>query len=1171
MRIQDGQDHVDCVQELRWFPFRSCPTQPRSRVTFRGRRELYRQHRCSCILSPDRVRKQRARREGRTLTGFWYVTGAAPPLKQVRHRRSGSEPVRDRRRRLCHSEQTVRNVRQNAFPVRSPRGEHDCDSFATTRDGRDARPVATPCANRGGCRLLGVLSLLVSVCTCRCAASPPCRSAPSRSVSRATFLRVRPDAATLHRPRTAPADAFECVQVLPRTMARRPADLDLHRERVGPTSAAPPASSSQPRPPPLARDGNAAAGSAPRKRTAHKPRRAVVRRRGARVDSESDQDELDRPSSPPASHAANRKSRPDSDSDSDLDLPSSDDDDDDEEDADDDGIAEPKTPATASVEQLPQSLDPATAATTPRQSLKSRKAVLAGQVLHPSWSDMPAPGEDGDTSLPTLDFSNLSLDIVQHLPTSPAPRSDPADASIFKAQVPSLAVSQSTLTPGGFSKKQLQEQKRQAKLVALKQKDPEAAERIEAERQLRLSAKRLAKKERAKEKKRERKALELASKPALSDPQAVPSTGSATAALPASNAQAARPPKSVRPVVPSRPSRTAVALGLLGPEARVPAPGHAPSALPSAASATTPVVPAATHQPAFLPRDAEGRPKMPQNVPATRPRPLHPDVDDEHSATQWVRGRGGAPRGFGSYRGRGAARFAQSDRQEVAAAPPPHQDAEGADLTRFEPGAGAVRGRAVRGRGALARGGFAASRGRGVVPGPPGSINPRYAHLPFHPLHRFPSSSSSSAPKSASPVPSNRSTDQASNVEPEEVTTASPDEQLFEAEAGSSADVPQRPAVGVVRLPDGGAAQISIAVKGAAAAAKATALAAREHAASKENRQSNERITVGQNRSEVPKLSDPGILYASEPRRPTEAEEAANLALTASEARREPLSLLHQVPPHLQASAGPSAQQYEAPMYYQQQPYSVPYWSSEPSEPYPISAPSPATASELAFATGLAHPAPSSAYFVPPRPNKRVEIKNPSSRDGQSPAPSSATKSAPPAPVDALEAAREVRDAQILQHQEQQRQAEASYMHTLNYGFRQQQAPASPTLNRAMFAASPTFARDGFPAPANTPLPPMSSGPHPVPHLFPPSPMYSPYPPPPAHVLAPPPPAAPPTTFELVAPYPSHYPAAAAYYAPQQPMYQHSLSPPPGAPTGYYGVYGARPVAYEEQPQWTGY
>ncbi|GAA5864484.1 hypothetical protein JCM3774_005142 [Rhodotorula dairenensis] len=956
-------------------------------------------------------------------------------------------------------------------------------------------------------------------------------------------------------------------------MPGRPVDLDLRRERAGgPKSAvaAPPASSSL-APAPVARDSSPA-GPVPRKRTAHKPRRAVVRRRGARVDSESEQDELDRPRSSRA--AANRKSR-DSDSESDLDVPSSDD----EEDSDDDDdadIAEPKTPATASVEQLPQALDPAAAASTaPRQPPQSRKAVLAGQVLHPSWSDMPAPGEDGDTSLPTLDFSNLSLDIVQHLPSPPAPRSHPAVASTSKAQAPPPST-HITAMPGGLSKKQLQEQKRQAKLAALKQQDPEAAERIEAERQERLAAKRLAKKERLKERKRERKALEHTTKHASvaphDDPEVAPTPSSTPASLPAaSGPKTARPPKSARPVVPSRPSRTAVALGLLGPESHTTPPDYAPSALPPSASATTPVVPAASRQPAFLPRDSQGRP-IPQSLPSSRPRPPHHHVvDDEHAASQqWMRGRGGAPRGFGSYRGRGAARFAQQERDEGAAAQQQQQqDAEedqlATDSARFS--SSGVRGRGGRGRGALVRGGGITGRGRGAVTGPPGSINPRYAHLPFHPLHRFPSSSSTSAPKSASPVPSNRSTDQASNVGPEEVTTASPDEQLFEVEAEPSADAPQKP-TGVVKLPDGGAAQISIAVKGAAAAQ-----AAREHAASKENRPSVERVGVGSTGPEPPKLSDPGILYASEPRRPTEAEEAANTASVGPEARREPLSLLHQVPPHLQATAGPSTQQYEAPVYYQQQqPYSVPYWSSDPAEPYPISSPSPAPASEHAFGTGLAHPAPSSAYFVPPRPNKRVEIKNPSSRDGQSPAPSSGTKSAPPAPVDALEAAREIRDAQILQQQEQQRQAEASYLQAVNYGFQQQQqqAPASPTSNRAMFAASPTFTRDGFPTPANAPLPPAPGGPHPVPHPFPAPPMYSPYPPPPAHVMAPPPPP-PTTTYELVAPYPSHYPAAAAYYAPQQPMYQHSLSPPPGAPTGYYGVYGARPLAFEEQPQWTGY
>lgn len=933
-------------------------------------------------------------------------------------------------------------------------------------------------------------------------------------------------------------------------MSVRPAALDLQRERVEPkqqqhSTGAPPASST---PPQLARsDSNAPNQS--RKRTAHKPRRAVVRRRGARVDSESEQDDLD-------SQRANVKSR-DSDSDSDdLDLPSSDDDDSEE---DDDGIAEPKTPATASVEQLPQSLD--TAATPPRQPPKSRKAVLTGQVLHPSWSDMPAPGEDGDTSLPTLDFSNLSLDVVQHLP-SPPPRSRPAVSSTSKAAAVSSAPapqpqasSAAAVQLGGLSKKQLQEQKRQAKLAALKQKDPEAAERIEQEHQERAAAKRLAKKERLKEKKRERKALEHAAKDASAQPAPSQLEPDALATVPpsASNDKPARPAKSARPVVPSRPSRTAVALGLLGPESPPPAAASSDRpapALPASASATTPIVPAATRQPAFLPRDSEGRPVV-QSLPPTRPR-AHLQTDDDHAASQWVRGRGGAPRGFGSYRGRGAARFAhQPERDEVSA----HPDA--AEENRD------FRGRGGRVRGAIARGGFAGRGGRGVVAtGPPGSINPRYAHLPFHPLHRFPSPSPA-APKSASPAPSNRSTDQASNVGPE-LTTASPDEQLFEAEAESSASaaVQEKP-TGVVKLPANGSAQIMMTVKGAA-----PAQAAREHGASKENRPPAESAdAAATSEGEPHKLSDPGILYASAPRRPTEQEAAES-----SEAPREPLSLLHQVPPHLQASTGPPVVQQDTPVYYQQQqPYSGPYWSSEAPEPYPISTPSPAPASEQQFSLPLAHPAPSSAYFVPPRPNKRVEIKNPSSRDGQSPAPSTATKSAPPAPVDALEAAREIRDAQIVQQQEQQRQAEAFYMHAMNYGFQQQQqqqAPAPP--DRPPFPSSPTFTRDGFPIPANAPLPPPSVDQQAVLQPLHAPQMYNPYPP--THVMAQPPPLPPTTTttYELVAPYPSHYPAAAAYYAPQQqPMYQPTLSPP----AGYYGgMYGARPVVYEEQqPQGTGY
>lgn len=871
-----------------------------------------------------------------------------------------------------------------------------------------------------------------------------------------------------------------------------------------------------------------------------------MRRRGARVDSESEQDELDRP--------RQLQGQADSDSglDGDLGVPSSgDEDSDDADDDDDDGAAEPKTPATASVEQLPSIA--AAAASTSRHSLKSQKAVLAGQVDHPSWSDLPAPGEDGDTSLPTLDFSNLSIDVAGGLP-SPGPVLRTSTLSSMPARSPAAE------TSAPLNKKQLKEQRRQAKLAALREQNPVEAEQLEKAREEREAAKRLAKKERLKDKRRDRKALERAAREgglpeATTAPTTVESSLAQGGVLKPTVPKAPKQAKPARPVVPSRPSRTALALGLVNSNTAQPSNSPSP-APPAAAPSSAPAVSLPSMQPAFLPRDAEGRPIPPAANPPVRPPAQRPaeGVADEAS-DHWERNRGDVPRGFDSYRGRGTGRPAYRDREEVAA-PSAREEIDAPGFTGlFIRGRGRARG---RGRGLVTRGGLA-PRGR-TVNGPPGSINPRFAHLPFHPLHRFPSPSAS--PKPASPAPSNRSSE-AVVAAPPEVTSACPDEQLFEAAADES-DGP----TGVVKLPDGGVSQVTIAVKGAAAAQ-----AARKAA-----------LTAGQpvepSSESVPRavhtpFDDPGVLYASAPR-PAVTDGAP---LPASPPARA-ISAMEEVPPHLQEYAGGQ----DGAMYYQQQQYSAPYWTPDATESYSIGGPSPAPPSPLPFAVTAAHPPPSSAYFVPPRASRRVEIKPPSSRDGQSPAPSSTSKVTSQPPVDALAAAREIRDAQMRQQQEQQAQAESAYMRAAaaGYGFAPPPPPSfspapglppSPTATRAPHPTSPSLGPDAFLSPANAPLPAASPAQHahgPV-HALPPHlPMYSPY----SH--------APPTTYELVAPYPSYYPSAAAYYAPQPVYHQHHFPPPPppaGPPPAVaYGAlpgpplpHGAYPIGDDEKRYWSGY
>ncbi|POY71443.1 hypothetical protein BMF94_5756 [Rhodotorula taiwanensis] len=935
-------------------------------------------------------------------------------------------------------------------------------------------------------------------------------------------------------------------------MSVRPADLSPPRNGSAGENVAPPPPAHEPsKPGQLASIG---ASGQPRKRVPNKaPRRTVVRRRGARVDSESENDDDTARSTTVASSRVRRAS--DSDSDLDLDPPSSSDDDD-----DDDGAVEPRTPATASVEQLPTTAD----TSTPRHPLKSRKAVLAGQGLHPSWADMPAPGEDGDTSLPTLDFSNLSLDVVQHLPPpGPKPRPSPVAAKATLAGEQLL------------STKQLKDQRRQAKLATLAAKDPQAADRLAKEREEREAAKRLAKKERQKAKKKERKLLLKSSgsgdlvagtdsaddtkpvSPAAPSPSTIPPP-TADLSVPIKDAKASKASKKAQTPVPSRPSRTAVALGLGNADNASPA-STTSSALPSMASATTPVVPSAQRQPAFLPRDPQGRP-VPQNEAPPPSRSRRAFQAAEGTTEHWTRGRGGSVRGFGSYRGRETGRYGAHERDDHVAENA--DDAWAADASQR--GEGLVRGRGRgRGRGSLA--------GRGRVTGPPGAINPRYAHLPFHPLHRFPAPAGT-AQADAQTTPKRSDT---RPIEPSgpKVTTAASEEQLF-APTQATPRARSRQDDNVVKSPESSGQQLSITVKGAASAARAST----PRPSSGQARPANADTELAQGSNQL-YLSDPGILYASAP---TLTETAPRDKAAEAEAgdRHESLASLQQVPPHLQDGPSPESQP-TGTVYYQQQPqFPLAFWSTGngEGEQYPISTPPPpvpASVSPPPFGTAVAHPPPSSAYFVPPRPSRRVEIKPPSSRDGQSPAPSSSAKTAPQPPVDALEAARGIRDAQLLQQQEHQRQAEAAYMQAASYGFAAQahfppppppmsNLPASPTIGRPpQHVRAADFARDAFPIPANAPLPAPHVAHQPAPM---PQQMYSPYQ------------QIPPTTYELVAPYPSYYPAAAAYYAPQ-PMYQQTFSHPPNGAVGYVGMYApqqptqdAHPVAFDDSHrQWQGY
>ncbi|GEM06350.1 hypothetical protein Rt10032_c01g0367 [Rhodotorula toruloides] len=852
-------------------------------------------------------------------------------------------------------------------------------------------------------------------------------------------------------------------------------------------------------------------------KTSPSGRRKPLRRRGARVESESEEES-------PVATAGDARDGTDSDSDFDPPSPDSADEDDDEDDEDAiEGAPEPKTPAAASVEQL-----------APVAHGDRKATVLTSQLAHPSWSDMPAPGEGGAEDLPTLDFANLSIDAVQALPSPPASVKAPAK----KATVAPAAAKEEK---SQLSKKQLLLQKREAKSAALKAKDPEAWTAKEKERLEKEEAKKAARKERVKEKRKEKK---LTEKEKAEKAAAVEGTGEAQALAPAATttpavalaqpAKSTRPLKSVRPVVPSRPSRTALALGLVN---STPASPSAPSTLAAApkaeskpsgpavpfasASETTPIVPLATRLPAFVQRDQDGRPIPRSSFFGDPPRRRRSLGKEDPFASFW-RGSG---RGEAVGRGRGRA---------------------GSDAFVSSRGRG-------RGRGVMSARGVMSGRG-GTATGPPGAINPRYAHLPFHPLHRFPSPAPFSSAQSTSKEP----------VAPE-ATTAVPDESLFERPEQGQDEVTS------VKLP--GKQQVSLAVKGSAAkAADAEAAEAKTREAEEHAKKLAAEHAVAED-LERRRQQGASVLYAADPTRfaspPIEPVTQPAVSMPSYEQRPPDAalhsSMLYQVPPHLRSSAAAAQQaayvhRQESPAYYAPQPYYSP-------EAFPL-VPSPPVPTPPPTFLPTAHAPPSSTYFLPPRANKRVEIKAPS-RDGQSPVP---VKTVSSPSTDALTAAQRAR-IEALQQEEDQRR--------LQYGDAASSVGAvagssSPVSTRAPFPPSPQQQRQhlAFSPPAFSPV----SAFYPVA-----SPMYTPY------AQQPPPPQA----FD-----PSSHPAHAdqyGFYSPPPTQHHHhqqayavqhsfqpSMSSPPGttfyhqphladvgvmSPSGYY-AFPNQSTHFPQQHDW---
>lgn len=426
------------------------------------------------------------------------------------------------------------------------------------------------------------------------------------------------------------------------------------------------------------------------------------------------------------------------------------------EDDEDDATEDEADPATPSGEPTGALLPPA-------------KATLEGPGLHPSWADLPvAHGVDED--LPTLDFGNLSLAATSR-PVVSAPALDAPRAATSTAATPKAA--------DPMSKKSLLLAKRIAKSDEAKLKDPAAWEIAEAQRKERELEKKQLKKERLREKRKETR------EGSGGDP-------AATAAAPASVAvPASAPLRAVRAPVPSRPSRTAVNLGMVPSAAPSPASSAAPSSTPATPAFSSPALyaqaplpprPSTVFEPAPSPYNQarEAYTSRLATDPSYTPRIGkfwgHDDrlmeVELRGLTPYWRgRGRGGEIRGGRGFSARGRGGMARGgfhggngEQQQMEMAQQP-----------VEPAVLEVKGAAARvvkedtwGRGEVARAtknatvqttdhlpswnhdGYeelktprpSAPRVKPVHAvvevGVPGTVNPRYAHLPFHPAHRFP-------------------------------------------------------------------------------------------------------------------------------------------------------------------------------------------------------------------------------------------------------------------------------------------------------------------------------------------------------------------------------------------------------------------------------------------------
>ncbi|GAA5872588.1 hypothetical protein JCM16303_004575 [Sporobolomyces ruberrimus] len=646
------------------------------------------------------------------------------------------------------------------------------------------------------------------------------------------------------------------------------------------------------------------------------------------------------------------------------------------------------------------------------------------QAVNPAaWSDMPQDGEAGSSQLPELDFAGLSVSKLDALPTVPN------GASFNGEKV--------------LSKKESILQQRIQKSEDLKKKDPEAWEKQETERKEREEAKRFAKKERQKEKnkakkvalreKRETDAANGTEETTNPRPAPVPARPSKTAlALGLTKSEPSiESPASTDPVASTSNGSRANASSTNQPP-RLPRsgpPGAPPVDYTRAREAYTQRL---ATDPAYIPKVGKfwGHD---DRLASPEVRPLNPFWRGGRGGAG-ARGRGGAVRGGrGAFAQRGPDRWtadgkivgeenSESGKENAQVAQtgqeeekPKELDAEDKwgrgeskraqkpsefasmpgwnhagfeELEREEeeraargPSPSASRGakRGVRGGAARGRGAFG-GRG-GMSQGAPGAINPRYAHLPFHPLHRFPPATLPPAQPAATPTA------------PSAVDPAAPVEPTTVQEVPTSTET-TRP--GNVRLPSTGvaAAQFALAVRGATVSRAVPEETAPEPATETLPTEGApvvpEHAPVPSPSIEVRKQQGASILYAADPSRVANSvprEDTVSPASSFSAFQQQQmhaappphLPYQHQLPPHLQSQGVP-------PPFIPR--HSSPAFYPNPAQPsyYPIdsygsmSSPSSATPPPQLFS-----PPPTSSFFLPPR-SSRVEIKAPS-RDGDSPAP----------------------------------------------------------------------------------------------------------------------------------------------------------------------------------------